>query len=93
MFKPSLDYTKPAYKADAPQAFFMIDKRTGDRRLVLCLPIQYDTSVFEVVPLGVMQGYEIKPHVYKYEIKPTNSPPTRPHINRITDCFKNVDLG
>lgn len=89
MFKPSLDYSKPCYKEEEPQAFFIIDKRTGDRRLTMCLPQTINTAIYELVALFAAKDYKIRPHEYKYkqkkEAKKTDPAPL--HINRITDCY------
>lgn len=89
IFKPSLDYSKPRYKDDEPLAFFIIDKRTGDRRLSMCLPKSINTAIYELVALFADKTFEIKEHAYKYKkkpIKPAALPPPL-HINRITDCY------
>lgn len=88
-FKPSLDYSKPCYKETEPQAFFIIDKRTGDRRLTMCLPQTLNTALYEIIALFTDKTYVIKEHIYKYkqkkEIKKVIASPQ--HINRISDGY------
>lgn len=89
MFKPSLDYSKPRYKDDEPLAFFIIDKRTGDRRLTMCLPKSINTGIYEIVSLFADKTFELKQHEPKYkQIKKPKLPTFTPtHINRISDGY------
>lgn len=90
MFKPAKVHTEINRKPELPQAYYLVDKRTNDRRLMMRLPVKYDETLFDVIALMADERFVIEPRVYKYNIKPKQVIEAPKRINRLTDYLKVV---